>query len=270
MHLRPIALISGALLAVLAFAACSSTRSYSTNQDDAKYNLKDMALSLDDVPNGLTEFDLPNHEFDNATWAGIFGSADPAAKEKALNEQGRVNSYVAVFSADQAAKVVGVTSISTLYKDVNAAKDAQAKYACGAPVDDSQPLTPMYVPEMGDQSSGFLIQTDQGTGVTAVQTTVCFRTGRIMNVVQESSIPGVTDVALTVQMAQTMLDHVNNAFDGKPRPAPVKTPAPTGVPTDVTGAPAGSGTAAPGASTATGSATAPAATTPAAATTPVP
>ncbi|MEO9256013.1 MAG: hypothetical protein ABI305_10750, partial [Tepidiformaceae bacterium] len=161
MHFRPIALISGALLAVLVFAACgSSARSYTTTQPDSKYNLKDMALSLDDVPNGLTEFDLPNHEFDNATWAGIFGAADPAAKEKALNDQGRINSYVTVFSADQAAKVVGVTSISTLYKDVNAAKDSETKYACGAPVDDTQPLTPMYVPQMGDHSSGFLIQTD--------------------------------------------------------------------------------------------------------------
>jgi hypothetical protein len=273
MHFRALALISGAILAVLVLAGCSSSRTYNTTQDDSKYNLKDMALSLDDVPNGLNEFQLANHEFDNQTWAGIFGAADPAAKQKALDEQGRVNSYVAVFSADQAAKVVGVTSISTLYKDVNAAKESQAKYACGAPVDDGQPLTPMYVPKMGDESSGFLIQTDQGTGVMAVQTTVCFRTGRIMNVVQESSIPGVTDVALTVQMAQKMLEHVNDAFDGKPRPAPIKTPAPTEVHSVVSGTPDASAnpraTAAPAGSSA-GGANATGSATPAAATTPAP
>jgi hypothetical protein len=278
MHFRAIALISSAMSILFVLTACGgNSRSYPTNQDDSKYNLKDMALSIDDVPNGLNEFQLETNEFDNEAWASIFGGDDPAAKQKALDAQGRLKSYVAVFSADQAAKVVGVTSISTLYTNETSARDAQSKYACGAPVDDATPLTDMYVPKIGDQSSGFLIETDQGTGVTAVQTTVCFRTGRVMNVVQESSIPGVTDVALTVQMAQKMLQHVNDSFDGKPRPAPVKTPIPTEAPADTGTAPGGStnpsGTAVPGGTAIGGttSGTAPAGSaTPPPATTPAP
>jgi hypothetical protein len=47
---------------------------------------------------------------------------------------------------------------------------------------------------------------------------VCFRTGRIVHVVQEASLPGLEDIASSFRHARTMLAHVDEAFEN-PRPA---------------------------------------------------
>ncbi len=277
MHLRAIALTLGGLSLLFLLTACDSGRSYDSSRGDGEYDLRSMSLAVEDVPLGLAEAQLPSNEFDNEQWAALFGADDPAGKQKQLEAQGRLKSYVALFTSSAAAKVVGVTSISTLYTDVAAAEDSETKYACGVPTSDTAPTTELYVPKMGDHSSGFLTEQDNGDGPKAVETTICFRTGRIVHAVQETSVPGVTDVALSVKLAQAMLGHVNDTFDGKLRPSP--TPAPTETapaggtvpaggssPTAASGSPAAGTTPAAGSPTAAGS---PAAgTTPAATATP--
>ena len=265
MHLRAFALTLGGLSLLFLLTACDSGRTYDASKGDDEYDLRSMSLAPEDVPIELDEAQLPSNEFDNEQWASLFGADDPEGKQKQLEAQGRLKSYVALYTASAAAKVVGVTSISTLYTDVAAAEDSETKYACGVPTSDTAPTTELYVPKMGDHSSGFLTEQDLGAGPKAVETTICFRTGRIVHAVQETSVPGVTDVALSVKLAQAMLGHVNDTFDGKLRPSPTPAPIQT-APADST-PPAGSASPTTGTSPAAGSSPA-AGTTPTATATP--
>ena len=49
-------------------------------------------------------------------------------------------------------------------------------------------------------------------------TTVCFRTGRIVHVVQEAAVPGLEDIGSSLRTARLMLAHVDDSFDGKAPP----------------------------------------------------
>ncbi|MCZ2109563.1 MAG: hypothetical protein LC118_08340, partial [Dehalococcoidia bacterium] len=132
-----------------------------------------------------------------------------------------------------------------LYTDEKSADVAEKQYACDVPVADGTPMDPFVVPKLGNHSSGFFVSQDRGGGQSFTDTTFCFRTGRILHVVQQTSLPGVEDVALNVRLAQTMLQHVNDAFDGKKAPAEQPssaTPEPTVVPG---GTPSVTGTTAP-------------------------
>lgn len=227
MYLRAIAITFGVPL-LLVTAACGNGRTYTSTKTDDQYDLGAMALRAEDVPAGLEEVPLDDNTFNNERWAGLFGQDDPANKQKQLEAQGRLTGFVTAFSTPQLAKVLAVTSISTLYTTEAAAKESAAKYACGVPIDDTAPTKDFAVPKLGDAANAFLVEEVQGQGQTVMQTTFCFRTGRILHAVQQTSIPGTEDVALSVRLAQRMLAHVNDAFDGKAPPPPPPTPAGAG------------------------------------------
>ncbi len=225
MRLRLSAILALGLLVVLATAACKSDRSYANKPDDG-YDLAAMSLSAADLPAGFDDARLPDHVFDNQQWADVLGAPDPQAKQAQLDAQGRIKAYVSVFQAQKLGRILSITSISTLYKDVKAATDAEKQYACGVPVDDTTPLDPFAVPPLGDHSTGFVSTQDRGNGQAFSDTNLCFRTGRIVHVVQQTTIPGVEDLALNVRLANIMLKHVNDTFDGKRMPEPTSTGTP--------------------------------------------
>lgn len=223
MRLRIPAAVALGTLFLFAAAACKSDRTYSNKPDD-QYDLSAMSLSADDLPAGFDDAGLPDHVFDNTQWADVLGATDAAGKAAQLDAQGRIKSYVAVYQAAKLGRILSITSISTLYKDVQSATDSEKQYACGGPIDEKTPLDTFAVPHMGDHSSGFVSQQDRGNGQSFSDTNFCFRTGRIVHVVQQTSLPGVEDLALNVRLARVMLQHVNDSFDGKARPAAESTP----------------------------------------------
>lgn len=231
MFLRALAL-TASVAAVVLFAACGSDRSYSASKGDDEYNLGAMALTQADMPAGLEEVALPDHTFDNETWANLFGADDPAAKQKAYESQGRLKTYLSLFQAQQFGKVLSVTSYSTLYTDVKAAEEAESKWDCGIPLNDGVVPSPFTPQRIGDASTGFITASyntnssdpAQNFGGQFSDANLCFRTGRILHVVQQSSVPGVEDLALLTRLGDRMLVHVNDAFDGK-TPVPTTPPA---------------------------------------------
>jgi hypothetical protein len=263
MSFRPFALAI-AVAAAVTLVACDSGRTYPDQKADDEYHLDEMRLTEADLPAGLTEADLPTHEFDNAAWVNLFGADDPEGNQKALDAQGRLRGYVATFQADKLGKVLGVTSFSTLYKDVASAKDAQAQHDCGVPLNDSVIPTAFDVPKLADGATGFFSpnynadSTDpsQAAGGSLRDTNLCFRTGRILNVVQSESIPGAEDVAFAVRLADAMLQHVNDSFDGKSTPAPEATGTTEALPTLPGGSPQATASPAASATNATGTASA--------------
>ena len=166
--------------------------------------------------------------------------------------------------------------ISTLYTNVDKAEKGAAGY-CGVPAQDAAPANTarFSVPKLGDEATGFFVTEQRadasGNPQTFTDTTLCFRTGRILHAVQTTSVPGAEDIATTVRLAQAMLGHVNDTFDGI-----IPTPSPTSSVTPPASASAeASGTASPGGTaaangTATGSATPVPGTAPAGSATPVP
>lgn len=239
MTFRPLVFILGAAVAVT-LVACGSDRTYTDQKADGDYHLDEMQLDASDLPPGLTAQDLPNHEFDNAAWVDLFQSADPAGGQKQLDAQGRLLGYVATFAADQLGRVLGVTTFSTLYATADDARKAQGTNAtdnvsqpgCGIPLNDAVIVEPFDVPKVADGAVGFFTPNydsnpqdpNQAHGGTLRDTNICFRTGRILHVVQVESIPGVEDIALVVRLADRMLLHVNDSFDGKATPPPTAAP----------------------------------------------
>jgi hypothetical protein len=268
MTFRLVVFILGAACA-LTLVACGSGRTYTDKKADDEYHLDEMRLDPTDLPAGLPEQDLPSHEFDNAAWVDLFGSDDPEGIQKQLDAEGRVRGYVGTFAAEHLGKVLGVTTFSTLYATSEDARKAQGtnstdnvkQPACGIPLNDAVVPEPFDVPGMADGAVGFFTPNydsnpadpNQPHGGTLSDTNICFRTGRILHDVQVESIPGVEDIALLVRLADRMLQHVNDSFDGKGTAAP--TPVDTGVPSlpspnqsSGTQAPKPAGTAAPAAS----------------------
>ncbi|MGH2631854.1 MAG: hypothetical protein ACRDG3_00465 [Tepidiformaceae bacterium] len=250
----------GCLLLVTTLAACGNSRSYPTASADASYNLGAMSLQEHDMPTGLQEQAVV-HDYDNAAWAKIMGATDEAAEAKDLTDNvGRVRSYVSAFSAPEIQKIYEVIGISTLYNNVAKAQ-AQAAGYCGVPATDAapDPSTRFSVPKMGDQATGFFVTEQRadasGNPQTFTDTTLCFRTGRILHAVQTTSVPGAEDIATTVRLAQAMLGHVNDTFDGI-----IPTPTPTSSVTPPASASAGASGTVPASGTATGSETAAAGT----------
>lgn len=201
------------LLAVPAFAACDSGRDYPGDRGDGEYDLAAMALQASDLPPGFAQEEIPDPVFDNVDWSLVFDTDDPGGKEAQLTAQGRLTNHVAAFSATELGPVFAVTNVSTLYADDDAARKALEQFACGLPINDSVQLDPLLVPDIADGSTGFLVPLDSTGASGLVDTTICFRTGRIVHAIQQTSIPGVEDLALSVRLAHRMLDHVDAAFD---------------------------------------------------------
>lgn len=211
MALRALAL---ALLGAVFLTACDQGRDYHSNQGDDDYDLEAMALTLDDLPPGFEQ--IPGTEFSDEEWAEVFGSDDPDARIRQLEAQGWLRNWVTESVPPKFGKVLNVRSVSTLYTNEAAAKESTEKFACGLPIELSVPLDPFIVPKIADQSNGFFLEEEiDDDGTTLMYTTVCFRTGRIVHVVQEASLPGLQDIGSSLRVARSMLSHVDDAFDGK-------------------------------------------------------
>ena len=126
---------------------------------------------------------------------------------------GVVAANVAAFSPEALGPVLAITNVSTLYTDAEAARQSLEKFACGLPINDTIPLDPLIVPEIGDGAAGFLTRQEDDGSTTFVDTTLCFRTGRIIHAIQQTSLPGVEDIALSIRLANRMLERVDAAFD---------------------------------------------------------
>lgn len=207
---------TGALLlgAILVFSACDDARTY-PEKGDNDYDLAAMALTEADLPAGFVQQDIGEAEFTNEQWAQFYGVDDVDAKLNQLKAQSRIRSHVTTFRPDELGKVFSITAISTVYENDKAAVDSSQKFACGLPIDDKQPLSPFGVPTIGQASNGFFVSNTSENGLRLIDTTICFRTGRVLHAVQQTGLPGTEDIALAVRLAQKMRSHVDDAFDGK-------------------------------------------------------
>lgn len=212
MRLRAVALlVAGAALV----SACNDDgKEYPSDKGDEEYDLAAMALQASDLPAGFEQ--IPGTEFTGEEWAAVFGSDDPEARQRQLEAQGWLKNYVTESVPPRFGKVLNVRSVSTLYTNEKAAEDSTREFACGLPIDSAQPIDEFIVPKIADQSNGFFVEEeidDQGT--TLMYTTVCFRTGRIVHVVQEAALPGLEDIGSSLRTARLMLANVDAAFDGE-------------------------------------------------------
>lgn len=211
MRLRAAALlVAGAAL----LGACTDGKDYDASKGDDDYDLSKMALQPADLPAGFEQ--IPGTEFTGEDWALVFGSDDPEARQAQLEAQGWLRNYVTESVPPRFGKVLNVRSVSTLYTNEKTAEEATAKFACGLPIESSKPIDEFIVPKIADQSNGFFVEEEiDEQGTTLMYTTVCFRTGRIVHVVQEAALPGLEDIASSLRTARKMLVHVDAVFAGK-------------------------------------------------------
>lgn len=201
------------LAATLLLAACGDGRIYPDSFGDSDYDLAAMALRGTDLPAGFEAQELDAPSFDNAVWAEFFETNDPEAKQAQLEAQGRLTNHVSAFAPASLGPVLALTNISTLYADSAAAQKSLEQFACGLPINDSVRLEPFLVPSIADGSTGFFVRQQNDGSSTFVDTTICFRTGRILHAIQQTSIPGVEDIALGIRLANRQLERINAAFD---------------------------------------------------------
>jgi len=225
MFLRFSAVILGGMVL---FWACGNSRSYPTNREDEAYDLEAMALTDADIPAGMAA--IGGVKLDNQQWAQTFNPIDKAefdARVNQLDAQGRVNGFITQYAwfepnaqnlRDTILPHLGrphlFTAQSTLFTEEKLAI-ASTKGLCGIQAEEKDPTEEFKVPRIGDQSAGFVTTVSLGDFGTLVETTVCFRTGRIVHAVTQQGLDGTQDIALSVRLAEKMLQRVNDAFDGK-------------------------------------------------------
>jgi hypothetical protein len=210
--LAAIAVVVVALVLVL---QNDDDRTYA-DKGDGEFDLSAMQLAQQDLPAGFTE--PQSFDFNNEDWAPIVNQDDPEQAQRGLEAEGRIRNRLSVYQADQPGRTLGIFSISTVYSDDAAASRSVGLY-CGLPVNqalniDPHPLT---VPQFGDESAGFIangiMSSDQ-----LKETTMCFRTGRVVHAVSLASYPGVEDVALAVRLTERLESRVNAYYDGNGTP----------------------------------------------------
>lgn len=214
------------------FTAEDDDADYSANRGDGDYDLENMTFREADMPEGVIF--LGSAEIDDVQeWAGAYfpdeepGEIDEQefnAKVAQLEAQGWLRSSVAE-GRRPAFFLLGVKSFSTLYTNVERATESADKFACGLPIELSEQLEEFTVPKIADQSVGFRHRRefmDESGNVlfSFVDTTVCFRTGRIVHVVQDTWIDGTEDVGASIRAAYNLLDRVNDAYNGTVEPLP--------------------------------------------------
>lgn len=218
--MRILAPLTVSLLFFASASACGDDgRSYPAGRSDADYDLGAMALRLDDLPRGFTQTEITQPpespaQFDNETWSLIINADEADTLESQLEAQGRLNNYVSAFGPAGLGPVLSVTTVSTLYTDVESARQSIERFVCGLPLETSLSLEGFSVPKVGDGATGFFVrqQDDRGQS-TFVDTTICFRTGRVTHAIQQTSVAGSEDVALGVRLAERMLERIDAAFD---------------------------------------------------------
>lgn len=204
--------VLASLATALLLAACGDGRDYPASFGDDDYDLAAMALRAADLPAGFEAQEIESPAFDNENWALIFDTNDPEAKQAQLEAQGRLTNHVAAFAPEALGPVLALTNVSTLYTDAEAARQSLEKFACGLPINDSIQLEPFLVPHIADGATGFFVRQQNDGSTTFVDTTLCFRTGRILHAIQQTSIPGVEDIALSIRLANSMLERIDAEF----------------------------------------------------------
>lgn len=226
MIMRGAVLATGLLAAALFLTACGGGSSYPADRRDDAYDLAAMRLRPADLPTGFEETDLAQHEYDNADWVKVTGARDEDARKAQLDAQGRLRAYVTVYEPKQLGRVFSINAISTLYTDANKADQSAVKFLCGTPTDETALTEPFPSPSLGDQSVGFLVPpTGPERNPPISETTLCFRTGRILHAITLTGLAGTEDVALSVKLAQRMLSRVDDAFAGRAAAEPSPTPS---------------------------------------------
>lgn len=211
----PVVLLSAIGFGVVAAIRDGDAHTYHSDRGDEDYDLAAMALTPNDLPADFEQRE--GVEFNNEEWAAIFGGDDLDATVRQLEAQGWLRNWVTEATPPRFGKVLNIRSVSTLYTNEAAAVESTDKFACGLPLLLSVPLDPFIVPKIADQSNGFFMEEEiDEAGTTLMYTTVCFRTGRIVHVIQEASLPGLEDIGSSLRVAQSMLKHVDDVFDGKP------------------------------------------------------
>lgn len=214
--------VSGALLG----AGCQDgDRSYASERDDDDYDLAAMQLTQTDMPFDAMELSVTD-AFGNEEWAQLFTTRDPLLdveqKLIQLEAQGRIQGHLSVFTWDDPTrnlgKILQVESHATLFEDAEAASDAMRTRACGLLINDDRPLDPFDVPEVADESAGFFHESDIGMLGTAVDTVVCFRTGRLVHAILQNGLDGTQSIDKTVALAERKLEYVDAAFEGQDPP----------------------------------------------------
>ncbi|WP_322797038.1 hypothetical protein [Tepidiforma sp.] len=206
-------LLAGVLVLALGLAAAGCGDDgprYPTGLSDDAYDLEAMSLRAEDLPAGF-EKQAPG-EFLNEAWANVFETDDVEAKLRQLEAQGRLRNYVSLFGPAGLGPVLAVTAISTLYTDETAAQRSLEEFGCGLPLENTVLLEPLLVPEIGDGASGFMVRQFEEGNPTFVDTTVCFRTGRVIHALQATSVAGVEDVGFVIRLAERMEERVAAAL----------------------------------------------------------
>ena len=213
-------------------AGCAQGRDYPTNRGDETYNLEAMSLIDGDFPDGMAS--IGGGLLDNLQWAGTFNPADEDELDALVNQlvaQGRISAFVTQFAwfepgaqslRDAILPHLGqphlFTVQSTLYTEEKLAVDS-TRSLCGIQANERDPVEEFKVPKIADQSAGFYSVGELGDFGKLLETTVCFRTGRIVHAVIQQGLEGTQDIPLSVRLAQKMLARVNDSFDGKAPPA---------------------------------------------------
>ena len=218
-------------LTALALAACSQGRDYPSNLEDDAYALEAMALTDADIADGMAT--IGGTQLDNEQWARMFNPADQQELNARLNQldaQGRVSGFATQYAwYEPNAQSLRDTILphpgrphlftvqSTLYTEEHFAIDSTSTL-CGIQANDKDPVEEFKVPKIADQSAGFYSIGQLGDFGKLIETTVCFRTGRIVHAVVQQGLDGTQDIGLSVRLAHKMLKRVNDAFDGKAPP----------------------------------------------------
>ena len=209
--------LAGALLGIVA-TACGDDQRYPAGRSDDDYDLGAMALRVDDLPRGFSQTEITQPpetpaQFDNESWSFIINADEADSLQSQLEAQGRLNNYVSAYGPAGLGPVLSITTVSTLYTDIEAASASIERFVCGLPLENNISLEGFEVPNVGDGATGFFVrQTDDQGQTTFVDTTICFRTGRVTHAIQQTSVAGTEDIALGVRLAERMLERVDAAF----------------------------------------------------------
>jgi len=210
--------LAGALLGIVV-TACGDDQRYPAGRADDDYDLGAMALRVGDLPRGFSQTEITQPpetpaQFDNESWSLIINADEADSLQSQLEAQGRLNNYVSAYGPAGLGPVLSITTVSTLYTDIEAASASIERFVCGLPLENNVSLEGFDVPNVGDGATGFFVrQTDDQGQTTFVDTTICFRTGRVTHAIQQTSVAGTEDIALGVRLAERMLERVDAAFE---------------------------------------------------------
>ena len=216
------ALVTAAALSLLGLVtACGDSEASYPDFDDDEFPIDQMVLTVADVPEtGMIE--LGTSAFDNAEAAETFAAEgdDIDARERQLEAQGRIRSFVSVFGWEQPVEHLGriqnVFSQSTLFADEDSAEQSLKEFCDLQQYDPSatNDIQTLVVPQIAESSSGLQIKLVQEQLGESTDTVVCFRTGRVVHSVVRSGFDGTQDLGATISLARTLLRRVDLAYAG--------------------------------------------------------